>query len=138
MTTRTTVAMGAVGAVPLLVLLAAPLLAHHVLVAQFSMNKPVSLRGTLTKMEWINPHGWIYLSVKGADGQVEEWAIETGSPFSMAKRGLKRTDFTPGIELIVSGYTARDGTRTAAGMVVTFLDREMKAPGRESSFTLGR
>jgi hypothetical protein len=138
MTTRTTLTTVAVGAVSLLVLLAAPLVAHHYLVAQFSMNKPVSLRGTLTKLEWTNPHGWIHLSVKGADGQAEDWAIETGSPFAMQKRGLKRTDFKPGIEIIVAGYLAREGSRTAAGMMVTFPDREVTAPGREASFTLGR
>jgi hypothetical protein len=135
MTTRTTVA---VGAVSLLVLLAAPVLAHHNIVAQFATNKPVSLRGTLTKLEWTNPHGWIHMRVKGAQGQLEDWAIETGNPFGMEKRGLKRTDFKPGMEIIVAGYAARDGSRTAAGMIVTFPDREVTSPGAEASFALGR
>ncbi|OFW17857.1 MAG: hypothetical protein A3H97_12570 [Acidobacteria bacterium RIFCSPLOWO2_02_FULL_65_29] len=138
MTTRTTLTMVAVGAVSLLVLLVAPVLAHHNLIAQFSTNKPVSLRGTLTKMEWTNPHAWIHVSVKGEDGRAEEWAIETGSPLAMQRRGLKRTDFKPGIEIIVGGFAARDGSRTAAGMIVTFPDREVTSPGAETSFTLGR
>jgi len=119
-----------------LLLASEPGWAHHNLIVQFALNKPITLRGTLTKMEWVNPHGWIYLDVKGADGQVENWAIETGSPLQMTKRGLTRTDFRFGIELIVGGWAARDGTRTAAGWIVSFPDRE--ASGREASFALGR
>jgi hypothetical protein len=87
-------------------------------------------------MEWVNPHGWIYMDVKGADGQVENWAIETGNPYTMQKRGLSRTDFRFGTEIIVGGWVARDGTRTAAGWIISFPDRE--ASGREASFSLGR
>ena len=115
-----------------------PVSAHHSMVAEFSLNKPITLRGTLTKMEWVNPHGWIYIDVKKPDGQVENWAIEAGSPLRMEKRGLKRGDFRLGIDLIVSGYAARDGSRTAAGMTVTFPDREASFPAREASFVLGR
>jgi len=121
-----------------LLLATGPVWAHHDLVAQFSLQKPITLRGTLTKMEWVNPHGWIYLDVKGADGQAENWAIETGSPFRMMRRGLNRTDFQVGIELIVGGFAARDGTRKAAGWIVTFPDREASFPDREASFPLGR
>ena len=115
-----------------------PVSAHHSMVAEFSLNKPITLRGTLTKMEWVNPHGWIYIDVKGPDGRAENWAIESGSPLRMEKRGLKKSDFRLGIELIVSGYAARDGSRTAAGMTVTFPYREASFPAREASFVLGR
>ena len=112
--------------------------AHHAMIAQFALDRPISLRGTVTKMEWVNPHGWIYLDVKGADGRVENWAIETGSPLRMERRGLKKTDFLHGVEVIVGGFAAKDGTRSAAGWIITFPDREASVPAREASFSLGR
>src|ERR1700693_5111551 len=102
----------------------APVWPHHAMIAEFALNKPITLRGTLTKMEWKNPHGFIYLDVKGADGQVENWAVETGGVYNMEKRGLKKTDFRPGTEVIVGGWAAKDGSRNAAGWIVTFPDRE--------------
>lgn len=128
----------AAGVAFLLGLTAAPLLAHHNLIVHFATNKPISLTGTLTKIEWVNPHGWIHLTVKNTKGQDEEWAVETGNPLAMERRGLKRTDFKPGVELIVGGFAAKDGSRTAAGLVVTFPEREKTSPGSEASFTLGR
>jgi hypothetical protein len=121
-----------------LLLATGPVWAHHAMIAQFALDKPITLRGTVTKMEWVNPHGWIYLDVKGADGKVENWAIETGSPLRMMKRGLKKTDFPYGADIIVGGFAARNGTRTAAGWIVTFSDREASYPDREASFPLGR
>jgi hypothetical protein len=121
-----------------LLLVTAPIRAHHSLVAEFSLNKPITLRGTLTKMEWVNPHGWIHMEVRDPEGQVEHWAVETGSPARMMKRGLKKTDFRPGIEMIVGAFAAKDGSRTAAGWIVTFVDREAAFPAREASFPLGR
>ncbi len=112
--------------------------AHHAMIAQFSLNKPITLRGTVTKLEWLNPHGHIYMDVKGAGGQVENWMIETGPPLRMIKRGLKRSDFRPGVEVIVGGYAAKDGARTVAGMIVTFPDRETTSADPETSFGLGR
>jgi hypothetical protein len=120
-----------------LMLLSGSVSAHHALIAEFDLKQSISLRGTLTKLEWINPHGWIYLDVKGADGKVENWAIETGSPARMQNRGLKRTDFQPGMDLIVLGYAARTGKNRAAGWMVTFPELEGTA-NRESSFPLGR
>jgi hypothetical protein len=112
--------------------------AHHAMVAEFSLNKPITLKGTLTKMEWMNPHGWIHVDVKDPDGQMESWAFETGSPFRMEKRGLKKADFKIGSEVILSGFAAKDGSRTAAGMTITFPDREASFPAREATFVLGR
>lgn len=131
---RTTPSRVLVGVI--LLLATGPVWAHHNLVVQFALNKPITLRGTLTKMEWVNPHGWIYVDVKGADGEVENWAIETGNPLRMINRGLKRDDFRPGTEIIVGGWVAKNGTRTAAGWIVTFPDRE--TAGQEASFSLGR
>ena len=133
---RTTLPIVVVGAV--LLLATGPAWAHHAMIAQFALDRPVTLRGTLTKMEWVNPHGWIYLDVRGENGQVENWAIETGSPLRMERRGLKKTDFRYGVEIIVGAFAAKDGTRSAAGWIVTFPDRETSVPAREASFSLGR
>jgi hypothetical protein len=131
---RTTLPIAVVSAAVLLA--TGPVWAHHSMVAQFSVNKPITLKGTLTKMTWVNPHGWIYMNVTGSEGEVETWAIETGSPHNMVKRGLTKKDFRPGTEIIVGGFAAKDGTRTVAGMIVTFPAREPL--GRETSFALGR
>ena len=108
------------------------------MVAESNLSKPITVKGTLTKMEWMNPHGWIHVDVKGPDGRVESWAFETGSPFRMEKRGLKKTDFKVGNEVILSGFASKDGTRNAAGMSITFPDREASFPNREATFVLGR
>ena len=136
MRTRTALPIVALGVA--LLLGAEPAWAHHAVVAEFNLSKPISMRGTLTKLEWVNPHGWIHLDVKGPDGKIENWAFETGSPGRMQKRGLKKSDFRPGMELIIGGFIAKDGTRTAAGWIVTFPDREASYPAREASFPLGR
>jgi hypothetical protein len=135
MGTKTQVPIFVIGAALLLV--SGPAWAHHAMLAQFAVNKPITLRGTLTKMEWQNPHGWIYLDVKNADGNVENWAIETGNPLRMERGGLRKTDFRPGIEIIVGAFAAKNGSRTAAGWIVAFPDREA-FPDQQASFPLGR
>jgi hypothetical protein len=106
-------------------------LAHHDFIAQFDPDKLMTLRGTLTKVEWINPHGWIYLNVKDANGQLEPWAVETGTTYRLTKGGLKSTDFKFGMAVVVEGFAARDGSRKIAGKTLSFT-------GREGSFPLGR
>ncbi|OFW09321.1 MAG: hypothetical protein A3G20_08165 [Acidobacteria bacterium RIFCSPLOWO2_12_FULL_59_11] len=106
---------------------AAPVLAHHSFAAEFDGSKPITLKGTLTRLDWINPHGWIYLDVKGPDGTVANWAIQAGSPNTLSRRGLKKTDLPPGVEIVVKGYLAKSGARIIAGTIVTFAD------GREFS-----
>ena len=115
-----------------------PVSAHHSMVGQFNLSQPVTVRGTLTKMEWANPHGSIYVDVKSPNGQVENWKFETGPPIRMEKQGLKKTDFRVGSEVIVSGFAARDASRSAAGLTITFPEREASFPDREASFLLGR
>ena len=133
---QTTLRVVVVGAA--LLLATGPASAHHALIAEFAVDNPITLRGTVTKMEWVNPHGSIHLDVKGADGRVENWAIETGSPGKMMKAGLKKTDFQPGIEIVVGGFASKSGKRTAAGWIVAFPNREASFPDRQASFPLGR
>ena len=96
--------------------------AHHSFSAEFDFQKPIVLTGVLTRMEWINPHGWIYLDVKGKDGKVVNWAVETGAPNALMRRGLRKTDFPLGVEVKVSGYLAKNGKPIANGRTVTFPD----------------
>ena len=105
-----------------MLLAAMPVAAHHSFAAEFDATKPVTLKGTLTKMEWVNPHGWIYLDVKGPDGKVVNWAVEAGAPNGLLRRGLRKDDFPPGVEIIVDGFLAKNGSNTANGRSVKLND----------------
>ncbi|MGH9145061.1 MAG: DUF6152 family protein [Vicinamibacterales bacterium] len=95
---------------------------HHSFAAEFDIDKPVKLQGVLTRMDWVNPHGWIYVDVKEADGKVVNWAIEAGGPTALLRRGLRKTDFPIGSEVMVDGYRAKSGAPRANGRTVTFKD----------------
>jgi hypothetical protein len=96
--------------------------AHHSFAAEFDANQPVQLRGTVAKVEWINPHTWIHLDVKKTDGAVERWMIEGGTPNTLLRRGLTRKSLPEGTELLVDGYKAKNGTNRANGRDLTFPD----------------
>jgi hypothetical protein len=111
-----------------LALSSASLAAHHSFTAEFDQNKTITLRGTLTKVEFTNPHGWLYLNVKDADGKIQNWAIETGTPMQLIRQGGDRKTLAVGTEIVVDGWLARDGSRTVNGRAIKFGDgREILA-----------
>ena len=99
-----------------------PGMAHHAFAAEFDANKEVNLRGIVTKMDWINPHAWLYVDVKGTDGKVVNWMIELGPPNALIKRGWTKKSVPAGIEVVVVGYQAKDGAMRANGRDVTFAN----------------
>jgi hypothetical protein len=96
--------------------------AHHAFAAEFDANKSVNFKGTVTKMEWINPHTWLHVDVKKPDGTVENWAIEAGTPNVLFRRGFTKESLLPGTEVVVEGYQAKDGSHRANGRDLTFPD----------------
>jgi len=111
------------GAALLVSVAAAPVVAHHSFVAEFDAKRPVKLRGTVVKMEWINPHSWIHIDVKDpASGKIERWMVEGGAPNALLRRGWNKKSLVEGTEIAVEGFQAKDGANRANGRDITFPD----------------
>jgi hypothetical protein len=110
------------GAALLVAAAAVPVVAHHSFAAEFDAKKPVKLRGTVVKMEWINPHSWIHIQVKNDDGTSSVWMVEGGAPNALIRRGWNRNSLPPGTEILVEGFQAKDGANRANGRDITFPD----------------
>ena len=101
---------------------AGSLVAHHAFSAEFDADSPVQFEGTVTRVEWINPHVWLHMDVKMPDGTIENWAFEAGTPNNLFRRGFTKQSLLPGTEVFVDGYQAKDGTNRANGRDLTFPD----------------
>jgi DNA/RNA endonuclease YhcR with UshA esterase domain len=101
---------------------AVPVLAHHSAVAEYDLEKPVKVQGTVTKVEWSNPHIWFYVDVKNPDGSVTNWGFSGGAPGVLQRRGISRTAMKPGDVVKVEGFRAKDGSSNGSGNTVTFED----------------
>ena len=105
-----------------LLLMAIPALAHHAFNAEFDGTKEIKVQGTVTKMEWINPHAWIHIDVKNPNGSVTQWMIEAAAPNALLRRGWTKEDLLPGVVINVQGYQAKDGANRANGSIITFTN----------------
>ena len=106
----------------LLLAAAAPVVAHHAFAAEFDGAKPVTLKGTVIKMEWVNPHAWLHMEVKGPDGKAVAWAVEGGAPNALLRRGWNKNSVPPGTQLTVEGFRAKDGSNRANGREATLAN----------------
>ena len=101
---------------------AVPVLAHHSFAAEFDTKKPVTLKGVVTKIEWMNPHAWFYIDVTDDQGKVEHWQCETGAPIELLRRGWRKNNLKIGDQVTVEAFRAKDATNTVSARLVTLPD----------------
>jgi hypothetical protein len=115
-----------------------PLSAHHSFAAQFDGSKPITLQGTVTKVEWRNPHIWVYLDVKNADGSVTAWECEGGAPNALTRQGWSKQDLESGEPLTIEGYLAKDGSKTCNARTWKVGDRRVLAGSNDGGPPAGQ
>ena len=108
-------------------------MAHHAYTAEFDTSKPIKLTGVLSKVEWSNPHIWIYLDVKDTDGKMTKWGFSASPPGMLTRRGITKTTLKLGETLTVAGHRAKDGSNNASGNVVTFADGKDALIGQDQA-----
>lgn len=108
---------------------AVPAVAHHAFSAEFDAQKPFELKGTVTKGKWVNPHSWVYVDVKSADGSITNWGFEFGSPFALKQKGLTKATLPVGTEITVKGYLAKDGQTFGYSTSITLPDGKVFQTG---------
>jgi len=111
---------------------------HHSFAAEYDADKPITLKGTITKADFVNPHSWLYINVKDTDGKLVNWAIEMGPPNGLIRRGVHKDSVPAGLEVTVEGYRSKDGTPTANGTTILLPDGRhlfaaSSAPGAPSA-----
>jgi hypothetical protein len=111
----------------------APVFAHHSFAAEFDGTKQISLTGTVTKVDWVNPHAWVYVDVKSDDGAVANWALESGAPNALYRAGWRKDDLKAGDTVTFSAFLAKDGSHTAAARQVTLPDGRKVFAGSAAS-----
>jgi hypothetical protein len=112
---------------------AVPVFAHHSFAAEFDGTKQINLVGVVTKVDWVNPHAYIYVDVKGADGTLVNWAIETGAPNVLYRQGWRKDDLKTGDMVTLDAFLAKDGSHTAAARNVKLPDGRRVFAGTPSS-----
>ena len=110
-----------------------PVAAHHSFAAEFDAKQPVLFKGTVTRMEWINPHVWIHMNVTQPNGKTEAWMVEGGAPTVLFRRGFSKTSLQAGTQIVVDGYRAKDGTNKMNAREITLADGRKLFAGSEGT-----